>query len=297
MTVKALTEEQFSNATYEAAKVRGEAEMKKMKAEIPVLLSESEAIGVLKKIRFDKAQNDVLKYAVLHKIKENKAYKKVGKTWEEFCDEIGEARKTVDTILKDAGPLLDRLSAESANLLGMPLSKIRYLGKSISGRSANLSGNALVFEGREIPLTPENKDDIEEVIDTIKETHKQEKKDLQKKLEREAKKKEKILKADIENLTLEKRGLLEDNKRLSVFEKKQKTDEDIEWCERQMAEIEKACDTFAILCEKFIIDERLEDDIARQAKVEAYIERARLSLRNLYRDWVDQFIPDPDLYN
>lgn len=290
MTTKEVPPEKVENAVYEAARVRGEAEMKIMKAEIPVLLEESEAIGILKKIRFDNAQNDVLKYAVLHKLKENKAHKKAGKTWTEFCEEIGEVRRTVDAILKDAGPLLDCLSAESANLLGVPLSKIRYLGKQISAESANLSEDALVFEGRKIPLTPEHKEDIEEVIETIKETHRQEKKDLQRKLEREAKKKEKVLEADIENLTMEKEGLHKINKQLSVFEKKQKTDEDIEWCKRQMAEIEKACTTFTVLCDKFIIDERLEGDRKRQAEVQAYIERARLMLKDLFRAWVDQFI-------
>jgi hypothetical protein len=66
--------------------------------------NQREAMGILKKIRHDRAYNDLIEAVVLHRVKENKAYREGGLTWAEFCDSLGYAVRTADDINNDLRP-------------------------------------------------------------------------------------------------------------------------------------------------------------------------------------------------
>ena len=176
---------------YEVAQQEMKAEIEKMRAELAAAREESFAMGVLKKIEYDKAHNEFLEHAVLYNIKKAKEYKKNGLTWKEFCDALGKSVRRVDEVLTDIGPLVEKFSADFADLSGIKFSKIRYLGRSISADSAEISAEGIVVGDDIIHLIPENKDDIEAYIDSLKQA---EKKALEEKKE-EVKAKDRVIKA------------------------------------------------------------------------------------------------------
>jgi hypothetical protein len=89
-------------------------------------------------------------------------------TWAQFCEAIGDQVRRVDEVLKDIQPVIQQFSAESADLLGFELSKIRYLGRAISAESADFEDGMLIVDDQKIALTPENRDEIEALIDGLK---------------------------------------------------------------------------------------------------------------------------------
>jgi hypothetical protein len=65
------------------------------------------------------------------------------------------------------------ISADSADLSGMNFSKIRYLGRSISADSAEIDKNGIVTDdGEVIPISLDHKDEIEAYIDSLKASEK-----------------------------------------------------------------------------------------------------------------------------
>ena len=158
---------------YEAAQRNANIEIEKIKDEIEGVQCESKAVGILQKITYDNAHNKMLKYVVLYQIKQSKSYKKGGMTWEDFCPEVtGKTANSIDKTLRDLKPLHDSFRDKFSNLLGFSFSKIRYLGRSIQNKESDIKDGCLIFDGEKIPLTPENKEEIEAAIDTIKESHK-----------------------------------------------------------------------------------------------------------------------------
>ncbi len=153
---------------YEVAQQDMKAELEKMNQELAAAKEESFALGILKKIQYDNAHNEFLEYAVLHNIKQAKSYKKGGMTWKQFCDALGKSVRRVDEILSDIRPLTEKFSADFADLSGIKFSKIRYLGRSISADSAEITEKGIQVDDDIIPLTPEHKDDIEAYIDSLK---------------------------------------------------------------------------------------------------------------------------------
>lgn len=154
---------------YEMAQQDMKAELEKMTREIKAAREESYALGILKKIQYDNTHNEFLEYAVLYNVKRAKAYKKGGMTWKQFCESLGKSVRRVDEILSDIRPLAEKFSADFADLAGIEFSKIRYLGRSISADSAEITENGIRVDGDEtIPITPEHKDDIEAYIDSLK---------------------------------------------------------------------------------------------------------------------------------
>jgi hypothetical protein len=157
---------------YDIAKKEGEVAIARLKSELAAEKEESRFEGILAKVDYDILHNKFLKLAILYQVKQSKDYKKGGKTWEEFCDAHGYSRRTADQLFAEMWPLFKEFSAGSAGfsgLLGVTFNKIRLLGKSISAGSASFEDGCLIYEGQKIPLTPEYKDDIEAVIDQIKE--------------------------------------------------------------------------------------------------------------------------------
>lgn len=174
----------MENAKIEAASeiyntAIADADMKiaKVKGEIDAIKDESTAIGILKKIAYDNAHNEMIKYATLYQIKQSKLYKKGGMTWEDFCECVGEQRRNVGRILEDMKPVYDEFQDKLAGLINMPFNKIRHLGRNVSDKNAGFKDGCLLFDGEKIPLTPENREEIEAAIDSMKETHKKKSED------------------------------------------------------------------------------------------------------------------------
>ncbi len=162
-----------ANEIYGAAQKHANIEINKMKDEMDGVRDESKAVGVLQKIAYDDAHNKLLKYATLHQIKKSKSYKKGGLSWAEFCPAVvGEDCRSVDRILEDMKTVYDAFSDKLYNFLGLPFNKIRYLGRAKTATLSDFKDGCLIFDGEKIPITPENTEEIEAAIDTIKESHK-----------------------------------------------------------------------------------------------------------------------------
>jgi hypothetical protein len=162
---------------YEVAQQEMKAELAKMRDQIEAAREESFAMGVIKKIEYDNTHNEVLKYSVLYRIKQAKGYKTSGMTWKQFCEALGLSVRRVDEVLDDIRPLIEKFSADFADLSGVKFSKIRYLGRSISADSAEIDQNGIVIDGETIPISAEYKDDIEAYIDSLKTSEKQTRKE------------------------------------------------------------------------------------------------------------------------
>lgn len=167
-----------ANEIYETAQKYANIEIVKMKEEMEGVRDESKAVGILQKIAYDDAHNEMLKYAVLYQIKKSKSYKKGGMIWEDFCPALtGKTASNIDKTLRDLKPFHDSFRNKFSDLIGFSFSKIRYLGRSIQDKESDFKNGCLIFDGEEIPLTPENREEIEAAVDAMKEAHKKETED------------------------------------------------------------------------------------------------------------------------
>ena len=164
-----MTEIQAADEIYAVARQKADAEMAQLRGEMDAVREESFALGVLKKIEYDRAHNEMLKYVVLHRIKQGKDYRKGGLSWAGFCEAIGESVSTVDRTIKDLLPLYEAFSGKLMELSGVGLSNIRYLGRSISASEAEIENGHLVIDGNKIPIDPEHKEEIEAAINAMRE--------------------------------------------------------------------------------------------------------------------------------
>lgn len=167
-------EARASSEIYDAAKADYEIQMRKMESEMESVREESTAMGFLQKLRMDETYNQMLKHMTFYKVKNSKGYRKGGLTWEEFCRACGESASSIDKTLKDLVPFLDNFSADFADFFGLGFNKVKYLGRSISAESANFEDGAIVVDGVKVELKPENKSDIEGLIEELKATQKRE---------------------------------------------------------------------------------------------------------------------------
>lgn len=157
---------------YTLARQHADAEMAKLRGEIDAIREEAQALGVLQKIEYDLAHNQMLKYVVLHRIKQAKEYRKGGLTWAQFCDAIGEPVRSIDQILAEIRPLVVGFSAKLADFTGMDFNKIRLLGRCISADSAEITEDGMVLiAGERIPLTPDHRDDLQAALEQVIETN------------------------------------------------------------------------------------------------------------------------------
>jgi hypothetical protein len=157
---------------YNLARQQADAEMAKLRGEIDAVREESLALGVLQKIEYDLAHNQMLKYVVLHRIKQAKEYRKGGMTWDQFCEALGDERRNVDRILTDIGPIISTVSDKMSVFTGMDFSKIRLLGRSISDKMSEITEDGmLVIAGERIPLTPDYRDDLQAALEQVIETN------------------------------------------------------------------------------------------------------------------------------
>ncbi len=56
---------------------------------------------------------------------------------------------------------------------GFDLHKIKYLGEAVDRRAAEIKDNKIIYDGQEIAIAPENKDEIQAVLEKIEATYKQ----------------------------------------------------------------------------------------------------------------------------
>jgi len=168
----------------------------------------------------------------------------------------------------------------------LSLSKIRYLGRSISDSLSEIEDGALIIEGTKVPLTPENKEDIEALIDNLRETQQKKTRELETKVEKLEKNLEKVVAAETETLRAERDALSREVKRLKPFDIEEK---DRSWSVEQMEVISKLCSEFAIACGKFSVDERLKDDLHLQGKIEALIYEMEGTFAVIRQSWDAKF--------
>ena len=89
----------------------------------------------------------------LREIRDNKHYKALGITWEEFCNRhAGVDRKTAESIIER----LDEFGEAYFNL--SQLVPIQPSGYRLL--ASNVTGNTLDLDGEKIPITPENADRV-----------------------------------------------------------------------------------------------------------------------------------------
>jgi hypothetical protein len=167
------TDASAASQIYQVAKAEAEQELTAMRERIESIQVESQAFGALQAIETTIAFQEMLKAITLQRIKQSKEYKAGGMTWDEFCESLGLARRSVDLMLEDLRPVIDTFSAKIADFSGMPFNKIRMLGKQVSANLAEIKDNCLVYGDESIPLTPEFRDDIQALIERISEEAKE----------------------------------------------------------------------------------------------------------------------------
>lgn len=267
---------------YEKGRGDAEKELAKMQEQLDAVREESRALGVLQKINFDNAQNELVKYVTLHDIKERKAYNKGGMTWDEFCEAIGENRRTVENKLKDVRPFVEGFSEKFSGLTNMPFKKVRYLGRTVSENFSEIQDGQLVVDGKNIPLTPDAAEDIEEAVDAIIKSHKSETKKLKSQVNRYKNKANKVVEAETSGLKTERDALVKEVERLKQFDPSTK---DVTWAQDHLEEMKDLAAQFEVKARHMIMDERLNDAIEVQAKCQVFIDTMERMTRELRRDW------------
>lgn len=196
-------EAETATQIYQVAKAEAETQLAAMRDEMDAVRVESQAAGALQAIETTIAFQEFLKAITLNRIKQSKEYKKGGMTWLEFCDSLGMVSRTVDMMLADMRPVVDRFSENISGFCGMPFSKIRLLGRQLSENISEIKNNCLVYGDESIPLTPEHRDDIQALIDRISEETREKIDDAQAQLSA----KDKVLKSKQELLNKQEREL------------------------------------------------------------------------------------------
>lgn len=165
-----VTDAQFKAADeiYEVAKKQSAAEVEQLKEEIGIVRQEASLEGYLAKVEYDIAHNEFLRVMALYKMRKTKEYRKQGQTWEEFCDAHGYPRRTADQLLSELRPIFEQFSGKLAGFFGISFNKIRLLGRSIAAESAVLQDGCLVYDDQIIPLDADHKEEIEAVLDQLK---------------------------------------------------------------------------------------------------------------------------------
>jgi len=223
----------------------------------------------------------------LKEAKEKKIYRDIPgvKTWKAFCNHLGYSRNQIDRRLRDLDALGEGLVSIMDDLQ-IPYRNRKQLRLAANSGDITIKGTTIFFGDEQIPC---DEDHVEDLNDAIKAMVEKRNKELIQEV-KEEKKGRKSAQEQLDESDAEKDVLNKELKRLRVFD----ADEDIL---AEAKEIEKAAGDFAIMCRKFVIDDRLDDDIHMQAKVQGALAMATLSLRELRELWDDRFddyedIPD-----
>jgi hypothetical protein len=192
-----------ANEIYKVAQEQANQKFDALQAQVDDIREEAQAMGALHAIDANIAYNELMRAVTLQRVKQGKEYKKGGMTWDEFCESLGLARRTVDLMLEDIRPVIEAFSAKFAGFCGMPFSKIRLLGKSISANLAEIKDGTIVYGDESIPLTPENADEIQALIEKIDQDAKAAKEEA----EATIRAKDKVLKSKEQLLTKQEKEL------------------------------------------------------------------------------------------
>lgn len=133
----------------------------------------AEFVGTIKAMNFMRSLSEITVLVKLKDLKESKHYKTAGMTWDETCEAMGLSRRTVDERLAALEPFRDDFLGNFASFFSNDFRKIKYLGRAISGKSAEIRDNSIVFGGQEIPVTPENADEIQALLEKLEEDHRE----------------------------------------------------------------------------------------------------------------------------
>ncbi len=132
-----------------------------------------ESAGRVKSHGMMESQHRFMKLVEMKAMKDSKRYiEELNMTWEQYCNYCGESRRTIDEQLKDLKPFKAEFLARLAEAFGTELHRIKYLGEAVSAKSAEIKGNLLIYDGQEIAISPENKDEIQSVLDRIETKYK-----------------------------------------------------------------------------------------------------------------------------
>jgi hypothetical protein len=185
------------NEIYNIARKQADEEIARLKSEIEAIREEGRIEGYLAKVEYDISHNEFLRIMALYKMKQSKDYKKGGRTWVEFCESHGYPQRTADRLLEELKPIFDRFSCQLADFFGISFNKIRLLGRSINSQLAEIKDGCLVYDDQLIPLDVDHKDEIEAVIDQLKENAEKNKSEK----ELEVKAKERVLRDKEKHIT------------------------------------------------------------------------------------------------
>ncbi len=268
-----------------------EAKLQSVLSEVEAAKDDARTLGALQMLNYQQAHNELIRYSLFYQARETKEYKKEGMTFEKFCEAAGENVRNVNRILKDLRSIYDQFQDKLSCFVNVPFNKIKYLGKSFQDNLSRNENGDLVLGDDHIPLSIDNKDEIEAAIDAFIESHKQEKKTLEKKLARATKETDKIVDEATKGLTVERDALIKEVDRLKHLDPE---DRDIEWSEAHLKEMTGLCVEFEKLVRSMAMDKRLHDDIHTQAKCESMINLMTRACRDLQRDWDDEFNPYED---
>ncbi len=159
-----------ATAVYQTARAEAERELAAMRVEMDAVRLESFGLGAIRAIDANIAYNEVLRLKTLSRVKQNKSYKAGGMTWKQFCEAVGTPDRTADRMIDEIKEIDDKIFATVANLCNYDLNEIRMLGKIVSASVAEIRDDALVYGDKVIPLAPESREDIRELIERIEET-------------------------------------------------------------------------------------------------------------------------------
>jgi len=149
-------------------------ELTEVVEQIPATTNAAEVLGIVKTAQMYGSFSKAMIYQQLSHVKEAKAYKALGMTWAEYCKSIGMEQTTVDRNLKDLRPLMEAFAGDFQRVSGIPLKRLRKLGTQMQGGQAAFEGDVLTIGKRQIALSDENFEEIEEAIDEVNEKLKEE---------------------------------------------------------------------------------------------------------------------------
>ncbi len=131
-----------------------------------------EMAGKIKATNFFKSQAEFFNLLMLKKVKDSKEYReRFGLTWEQFCTHTGLNWRTIDRNLEDLKPFHCDFLQTFVNFTGVTFSKIKYLGIA---ESVTVTENAITYNGETIPVDAEHADEIQSLLETLEENHRQE---------------------------------------------------------------------------------------------------------------------------
>lgn len=159
---------------YEVARGEADSEIAKLKEKEKAIANIFEMAGKIKATNFNKSQAAFFSLLMLKKVKDAKEYRtSMGMSWEQFCQHVGVNRRWVDEQLADLKPFKVEFLEDFLRFSEVPLSKIKYLGESIAEGNSGIEDGAITYNGETIPLDAEHKDDIQALLETLEQSHKQ----------------------------------------------------------------------------------------------------------------------------